>query len=57
MHDKVARNKPADIASGCWIGGAFITDLERCDATYPYFREPRTVAGRRADYLHDEVPR
>jgi hypothetical protein len=25
--------------------GVFVTDLAQCDATYPYFREPRTVAG------------
>ena len=42
---KVIRNKPADIVIGCWIGGVQVTDLATCDATYPYFREPRTVAG------------
>jgi hypothetical protein len=42
---KVVRNKPADVVSACWIGGVMETDLARCDATYSYFREPRTVAG------------
>jgi hypothetical protein len=42
---KVVRNKPADVVSACWIGGAMVTDLALCDTTYPYFREPRTVAG------------
>jgi Tannase-like family of unknown function (DUF6351) len=43
--EKVVRNKPADIVIACWIGGAMVTDQSICDATYPYFREPRTVAG------------
>lgn len=42
---KVIANKPADLVSGCWISGAFVTDLARCDAQYPYFREPRSAAG------------
>jgi hypothetical protein len=42
---KVIRDKPADIVIACWIGGVQVTDLPTCDATYPYFREPRTVAG------------
>ena len=45
IETKIVRNKPADIVSGCWIGGVQVTDLATCDATYPYFREPRTVAG------------
>jgi hypothetical protein len=43
--EKVVRNKPADIVIACWIAGAMVTDQAICDATYPYFREPRTVAG------------
>lgn len=46
--DKVVRNRPADARSACWIDGARSDDLARCDAAYPYFREPRTVAGDRA---------
>lgn len=42
---KIVRNRPADIQSGCWIDGAFTTDLDRCEATYPHAREPRTMAG------------
>ena len=42
---KVIRDRPNDIVSACWIGGAQTTDMAVCDATYPYFREPRTVAG------------
>src|SRR5207248_2977030 len=42
---KIIRDKPADIVNACWIGGVQTTDLSVCDATYPYFREPRTVAG------------
>jgi hypothetical protein len=34
-----------DITSGCWIDGRRTNDLARCDATYPYEREPRTMAG------------
>jgi hypothetical protein len=43
--EKVVRNKPADVVSACWISGVMVTDLAACDAQYPYFREPRTVAG------------
>jgi hypothetical protein len=42
---KIVRDKPSDIVIACWIGGAKTTDQTICDATYPYFREPRTVAG------------
>ncbi len=42
---KLVRNKPADIVIACWIAGTQITDQSACDITYPYFREPRTVAG------------
>ena len=42
---KIIRDKPNDIVNACWIGGVQTTDLAVCDATYPYFREPRTVAG------------
>lgn len=42
---KTVRNKPADIVIACWIGGVMTTDQTACDAAYPYFREPRTVAG------------
>jgi hypothetical protein len=43
--DKVAVNKPADVVVACWISGAMVTDTAACDAQYPFFREPRTVAG------------
>lgn len=43
--EKVVRNKPADLVNSCWIAGQQVTDQSACDATYPYFREPRTVAG------------
>ena len=42
---KIARDKPADVVIACWISGVKVTDQTVCDATYPYFREPRTVAG------------
>ena len=42
---KAVRNKPADVVIACWIGGSMVTDQTTCDAQYPYFREPRTVAG------------
>jgi hypothetical protein len=45
IEDKVAVNRPADVEIACWIGGAKQTDQSICDAQYPYFREPRTVAG------------
>jgi hypothetical protein len=43
--DKVAVNKPSDVVVACWISGAMVTDTAACDAQYPFFREPRTVAG------------
>ena len=42
---KIVRDKPADILIACWISGVMVTDQSRCDTTFPYFREPRTVAG------------
>jgi hypothetical protein len=42
---KVARRRPADVTSGCWIEGSWTTNLVRCDQAYPYEREPRTMAG------------
>jgi hypothetical protein len=45
IEDKVAVNRPADVQIACWIGGAMQTDQSVCDSQYPYFREPRTVAG------------
>lgn len=43
--EKVARNRPQDVVSACWIGEQQVTDMSKCDAQYPYFREPRTAAG------------
>ncbi len=45
LADKVVRNRPSDLVDACWIGGVPITDQGACDLAYPYFREPRTVAG------------
>ncbi|MET0984756.1 MAG: DUF6351 family protein [Steroidobacteraceae bacterium] len=45
LHVKIVRNKPADIVTACWIAGVMTTDQAVCDATFPYFREPRTTAG------------
>jgi hypothetical protein len=42
---KVVRNKPADLVTACWIGGVMQPDQAACDVQYPYFREPRTIAG------------
>ncbi len=45
LNVKIVKHKPADVVSACWIDGTKITDLAACDARFPYFREPRTVAG------------
>ena len=45
IEQKVINDRPADIVNACWIGGLMQPDQKVCDATYPYFREPRTVAG------------
>lgn len=45
LPDKVVRNRPADVMSGCWIDGVRTNDVARCDQVYPYAREPRTIAG------------
>jgi hypothetical protein len=47
IRQKIVRNRPEDARSGCWIDGTRVDDLARCDAVYPYFREPRSVAGDR----------
>lgn len=44
---KIVRDRPADLVPACWIDGVRTTDASRCDAAYPYFREPRTAAGDR----------
>jgi hypothetical protein len=45
LEEKIVRNKPADVATACWVGASMIVDQSVCDAIYPYYREPRTVAG------------
>jgi hypothetical protein len=47
LEDRIVRNRPADQVPACWIQGARVTEASRCDAAYPYFREPRTAAGDR----------
>jgi len=45
IETKVINDRPADIVNACWINGAMVADQAVCDVQYPYFREPRTVAG------------
>jgi len=42
---KIAKDKPADLVDACWIDGLKVVDMAACDARFPYFREPRSVAG------------
>ncbi len=53
---KVVRNRPADVTSGCWIAGAKVDDLARCEAVYPHEREPRTMAGDRGTIATMQCP-
>lgn len=52
LSDKVARNKPADLADGCWAtNGEQITEpasyggVGRCNQLYPAYEDPRIAAG------------
>jgi hypothetical protein len=44
--DKVIRNKPADLVDSCYTADLQrITDPSRCAQLFPYYSEPRIVAG------------
>jgi hypothetical protein len=42
---KIVRHKPADAVDACFIGGAKVTDLNVCRASFPYYADPRIAAG------------
>jgi hypothetical protein len=43
--EKVRADKPAEAIDACWIGGQKITDMQKCRAAFPYYADPRIVAG------------
>jgi len=46
LSEKVARNKPADLVDACYTATLErITDLSQCAQLFPYFSDPRIVAG------------
>lgn len=45
LAEKVARNKPLMAVDSCWIGGRRVTDPSTCRTAFPYFADPRLVAG------------
>jgi hypothetical protein len=45
LETKIIRDKPADASDACWLGGTKFTDEAQCDTFWPYFGEPRGVAG------------
>lgn len=42
---KVRKNRPAQAADACWIGGEKVTDQGVCRAAFPYRGNPRIAAG------------
>jgi hypothetical protein len=42
---KVAQDRPLDIVDACWIEGVEVTDMNTCRAAFPYYANPRIVAG------------
>ena len=38
-------DKPVDAVDACWVGGNKITDPTYCREAFPYFADPRLVAG------------
>jgi hypothetical protein len=42
---KLIVDKPAQAVDACWQGGQEITDMNQCRNLYPYFSNPRIVAG------------
>ena len=44
--EKVARNKPSDAVDACYtLSLQKITDAAQCAQMFPYFKDPRLVAG------------
>jgi hypothetical protein len=42
---KVVQDKPAAAVDACWISGVEVTDQSTCNATYPYYADPRMTSG------------
>jgi hypothetical protein len=42
---KLLQDKPAAAVDACWQAGQEITDMNQCRNIYPYFSNPRIVAG------------
>jgi hypothetical protein len=45
LAQKVIADKPATAVDACWQAGQEITDMNTCRNIYPYFSNPRIVAG------------
>jgi hypothetical protein len=45
LEQKVLDDKPVQAVDACWIGGQKVTDTTVCRAAFPYFSDPRLVAG------------
>jgi hypothetical protein len=42
---KVRRHRPADAVDACWLGALKVTDMGTCTQVFPYYSNPRVVAG------------
>lgn len=42
---KVRRHRPRDAGDACWIGGQKMEDMGQCLQLFPYYTNPRAVAG------------
>jgi hypothetical protein len=45
LAEKVRRNRPAAAVDSCWFEGRAVTDPETCRRLFPYYGDPRIVAG------------
>ena len=45
LPEKVRRPRPAAASDACWIEGQRIDDPETCGTLFPYYSDPRLVAG------------
>jgi hypothetical protein len=45
LEQKVVEDKPVDAVDACWVAGEKITDMTYCRVAFPYFADPRLVAG------------
>lgn len=54
LDEKIIANKPERAIDSCYVNGQRRTDKEECDAAYPYYNAPRSLAAG-GPFTHDVV--